>query len=138
MPYAGYTSEEICKKLRRHRQVLYASGLLGRISKSYPFGQSRRSLPLYDVEEVDRLAQRMIRFDAAVARREIGKRTPLVQVFDPRWEDASLDVPCPRCSGPAVLHPEDRKRLWCPVCGDLVYRRAGRDKKGNKREEKVK
>ena len=98
MPFQGYTSDEVCKLLRRSRQSLALSGVFEHITKSYPFG-SKSQLPLYNIEEVDTLAKKFVRFDAAIAFETIKRKTPLLQVWeDPEYSDPARDITCPKCN----------------------------------------
>ncbi|MBN2385783.1 MAG: hypothetical protein JXB85_02100, partial [Anaerolineales bacterium] len=60
---AGYTTAQVCKLLRRQRQALYRSGILGKnevIPREFPFGNS---FPLYNEKVVDKWAAAMRRYD---------------------------------------------------------------------------
>ena len=125
MPFQGYTSDEVCKLLRRSRQSLALSGVFEHITKSYPFG-SNSQLPLYNIEEVDTLAKKFIRFDAAIAFETIKRKTPLLQVWeDPEYSDPALDTICPKCGGMAVRGPQEN-RIWCPTDGIILPSKTNR------------
>jgi hypothetical protein len=119
MPYQGYTSEEVCRIVRRSRQVLAVSGILEHITKTYPFGINSR-LPLYDIKEVNLLAEKLFRFDSAVAFGTIRKKTRLLRVWeDPEYSDPARDITCPKCGGKAVRSPLN-DRIWCPIDDIMV------------------
>ena len=125
MPFQGYTSDEVCKLLRRSRQSLALSGVFEHITRSYPFG-SNSQLPLYNIEEVDTLAKKFIRFDAAIAFETIKRKTPLLQVWeDPEYSDPALDTICPKCGGMAVRGPQEN-RIWCPTDGIILPSKTNR------------
>ena len=125
MPFQGYTSDEVCKLLRRSRQSLALSGVFEHITKSYPFG-SKSQLPLYNIEEVDTLAKKFVRFDAAIVFETIKRKTPLLQVWEgPEYSDPALDATCPRCGGMAVRGPLVN-RIWCPTDGIILQSKTNR------------
>ena len=125
MPFQGYTSDEVCKLLRRSRQSLALSGVFEHITKSYPFG-SKSQLPLYNIEEVDTLAKKFVRFDAAIAFEIIKRKTPLLQAWeDLEYSDPALDTTCPKCGGMAVRCPQV-DRIWCPTDGIILPSKTNR------------
>ena len=125
MPFQGYTSDEVCKLLRRSRQSLALSGVFEHITKSYPFG-SKSQLPLYNIEEVDTLAKKFVRFDAAIAFETIKRKTPLLQAWEgPEYSDPARDTTCPKCSGMAVRGPQEN-RIWCQTDGIILQSKTNR------------
>ena len=125
MPFQGYTSDEVCKLLRRSRQSLALSGVFEHIAKSYPFG-SKSQLPLYNIEEVDTLAKKFVRFDAAIAFEIIKRKTPLLQAWEePEYSDPALDASCPKCGRMAVRGPQVDK-IWCPTDGIILPSKTNR------------
>jgi len=123
MPYHGYTSNEVCKLLRRNRQSLSNAGVFEHLTKTYPFGK-KSLLPLYNIEEVDTLAKKFLRFDAAIAFETIIMKTPLLRVWeDPEFNDPSHDATCPKCGGAAVRDPRF-DRIWCPTDGVILQNRS--------------
>ena len=125
MPFQGYTSDEVCKLFRRSRQSLALSGVFEHITKSYPFG-SKSQLPLYNIEEVDTLAKKFVRFDTAIIFETIKRKTPLLQVWEnPEYSDPALDTTCPKCGGMAVRGPQ-ADRIWCPTDGIILPSKTNR------------
>jgi len=95
------------------------SGVFEHITKSYPFG-SKSQLPLYNIEEVDTLAKKFVRFDAAIAFETIKRKTPLLQAWEePEYSDPAFDATCPKCGGMAVRDTQ-ADRIWCPTDGIIL------------------
>ncbi len=97
--------------------------MLGRLKKATPFG---RKHPLYDSEEVDRLAKELIRHDGLIALGLQPRLTPLIKVFTGYPGDR--DAACPRCGGMAIVEFSNGtgdacpggSKVWCPQCG-LIF-----------------
>jgi hypothetical protein len=101
------------------------SGVFEHITRSYPFG-SKSQLPLYNIEEVDTLAKKFVRFDAAIAFETIKRKTPLLQAWEgPEYSDPARDTTCPKCSGMAVRGPQEN-RIWCPTDGIILPSKTNR------------
>ena len=125
MPYSGYTSKEVCDKLRRTRQALHQAGIFKKLRVEYPFGGRN---PLYNEADVMEWDMAIMRYDGLVALGRISPKSPLVNATN--IEDR-LDDECPKCEGYAVADNEATveeylalvakgkfpRRVWCPKCG---------------------
>lgn len=114
MPYTGYTIQELTKLFRRSKQALNQAGILDQIKKHFPFGPK---FPLYDVEDVEVMNEKLVRYDGMVALgiipRQHGRGKFLINNIIITSE---FDCDCPICGSFSVFYPYPTKRIWCPNC----------------------
>ena len=125
MPFSGYTSVEVATLLGRTRAALQSSGVLSQLGKSFPFGNHQ--LPLYSIEDVDRWALAIARYDGLVALGQMARQTPLMVAIQ---LSTQRDTVCSSCGGMAVRDSDDpvgARQFWCRACGVLPVQHGEKD-----------